>query len=294
MSDTHTRFPSLSPDSLGNLSWTSLDCKKITKKDFPPFPQKTVSSLMFVNNHRHPCFWLISSSLSPGPWVEWLFHQLWKLDMTIQTALTNEMYPSMWLPLKPVFFLPYLFPLPSWLKKPIWRCTLGYPTSLSRAPWESYGHTVNQKYRSVRLSHRKMESILNDTMPIMSSLDHKSLGKNCNLSTLQNNPCEAVILLFFFFGHSLFQWGKWGVENTHNLLQDSQLVSGQVGTCTQILLLQIPYFFYCIVMVKSEVKLLVTQSCLTLCNPMDYSLPGFSVHGDSPDKNIGVGSHSFL
>ena len=24
---------------------------------------------------------------------------------------------------------------------------------------------------------------------------------------------------------------------------------------------------------------LVTQSCLTLCNPMDYSLPGSSVHG---------------
>ena len=26
-------------------------------------------------------------------------------------------------------------------------------------------------------------------------------------------------------------------------------------------------------------KVLVTQSCLTLCNPMDYSLPGFSAHG---------------
>ena len=26
---------------------------------------------------------------------------------------------------------------------------------------------------------------------------------------------------------------------------------------------------------------LVTQSYLTLCNPMDYSLPGSSVHGDS-------------
>ena len=25
----------------------------------------------------------------------------------------------------------------------------------------------------------------------------------------------------------------------------------------------------------------VTQSCLTLCGPMDYSLPGFSVHGIS-------------
>ena len=27
------------------------------------------------------------------------------------------------------------------------------------------------------------------------------------------------------------------------------------------------------------VCVLVTQSCLTLCNPTDYSPPGFSVHG---------------
>ena len=33
---------------------------------------------------------------------------------------------------------------------------------------------------------------------------------------------------------------------------------------------------------------LVTQACLTLCNSMDCSLPGSSVHGDSPDKNAGV------
>ena len=84
------------------------------------------------------------------------------------------------------------------------------------------------------------------------------------------------------------------MENTHHLLKNSQLVSGQVGTCTQILLLQIPYFFYCIMMVKSEVKVLVTQSCRTLCNPMDYSLPGFSVHGDFPDKNTAVGCHFLL
>ena len=30
---------------------------------------------------------------------------------------------------------------------------------------------------------------------------------------------------------------------------------------------------------------LVTQSCLTPCNPMDCSPPGSSVHGDSPGKN---------
>ena len=33
---------------------------------------------------------------------------------------------------------------------------------------------------------------------------------------------------------------------------------------------------------------LVTQSCLTLCSPMDFSPPDSSVHGDSPDKNTGV------
>ena len=39
---------------------------------------------------------------------------------------------------------------------------------------------------------------------------------------------------------------------------------------------------------------LVTQSCLTLCDPMDDSPPGSSVHGDSPGKNSGVGCHALL
>ena len=30
---------------------------------------------------------------------------------------------------------------------------------------------------------------------------------------------------------------------------------------------------------KSESVSIVTQSCLTFCDPMDYSLPGSSVHG---------------
>ena len=34
--------------------------------------------------------------------------------------------------------------------------------------------------------------------------------------------------------------------------------------------------------------------CLTLCNPMNYSLPGFFLHGDSPGKNTGVGCHDLL
>ena len=42
------------------------------------------------------------------------------------------------------------------------------------------------------------------------------------------------------------------------------------------------------------VLFLVTQSCLTLCDAMDCSLPGSSVHGDSPGKNTGVGCHALL
>ena len=40
---------------------------------------------------------------------------------------------------------------------------------------------------------------------------------------------------------------------------------------------------------------LVAQLCLTLCDPVDCSLPGSSVHGmNSPGQNTGVGCHSLL
>ena len=38
----------------------------------------------------------------------------------------------------------------------------------------------------------------------------------------------------------------------------------------------------------------VIQWCLPLCDPMDCSPPGSSVHGDSQGKNTGVGCHFFL
>ena len=40
-----------------------------------------------------------------------------------------------------------------------------------------------------------------------------------------------------------------------------------------------------------EVKVLVTWSCPTLCDPMECSQPGSS---DFPDKNTGVGSYYLL
>ena len=46
---------------------------------------------------------------------------------------------------------------------------------------------------------------------------------------------------------------------------------------------------------KTNVKVVsVAQSCPSLCDPMDYSPPGFSVHGNSPGKNTEVDSHSLL
>ena len=38
----------------------------------------------------------------------------------------------------------------------------------------------------------------------------------------------------------------------------------------------------------------VAQSGLTLCDPLYCSLPGSSVHGDSPGPNTGVGCYAFL
>ena len=36
----------------------------------------------------------------------------------------------------------------------------------------------------------------------------------------------------------------------------------------------------------------VAQLCPTLCDPMDFSPPDSTVHGDSPGKNTGMGCHA--
>ena len=49
------------------------------------------------------------------------------------------------------------------------------------------------------------------------------------------------------------------------------------------------YYYY-----PHSVLCLVAQSCPTLCEPMEYSLPGSSVRGNSPGKNTGVRCHAQL
>ena len=48
--------------------------------------------------------------------------------------------------------------------------------------------------------------------------------------------------------------------------------------------------------VKSTIAMccVFSQSCLTLCDPMDCSPLGSSVLGDSPDKSTGVDCHALL
>ena len=43
-----------------------------------------------------------------------------------------------------------------------------------------------------------------------------------------------------------------------------------------------------------EVHAKFAQSCPILCDPMDDSPPGYSVHAGSPGKNTGVGCHALL
>ena len=77
-------------------------------------------------------------------------------------------------------------------------------------------------------------------------------------------------------------------------------VAQQASLSTGIL--QARILRYCQLQVHSKydtviymcVLCLVAQSCLTFCEPMDCSLPGSSLHGDSPGRNTGVGCHIFF
>ena len=79
------------------------------------------------------------------------------------------------------------------------------------------------------------------------------------LSSLHVNPWRTRII---------YKWHQYYVTYIHRLLF--------LNTC------------------KKVVKVLVAQLYPTLCDPMDYSPPGSSVHGDSPGKNTRVSCHALL
>ena len=54
----------------------------------------------------------------------------------------------------------------------------------------------------------------------------------------------------------------------------------------------IMHFFLCTASLSCAMLYLITQSCLTLWDPIDCILPGSSVHWASPGKNTGVVCHA--
>ena len=93
------------------------------------------------------------------------------------------------------------------------------------------------------------------------------------------------------------QWkGQWfpGIGGKEGWLSwEQRNLKGQWSY--SVLLFCIIILYYTIVVDTCHHMLcLVDQSCLTLCDPMDCSPPGSSVHGDSPGKNTRVGFHALL
>ena len=71
--------------------------------------------------------------------------------------------------------------------------------------------------------------------------------------------------------------------------QDVRLVEGCLLTdCLLLLCVQVIKHY------ESESEVALSQLCLTLCDPMDCSLPGSSVHGTFSGKSTGVGCHFLL
>ena len=82
------------------------------------------------------------------------------------------------------------------------------------------------------------------------------------------------------FCASLDRRGVWGIMDTCVCMTESVCCSPEITTTLLI-------SYVCV-----HAKLL--QSCPPLCDPMDCSVPGSSVHGDALDENTGVGCLALL
>ena len=85
---------------------------------------------------------------------------------------------------------------------------------------------------------------------------------------------------------SLLSKGLWRVFSNTTVQKHQFSISG---------LIFIPLVVVAFVTVlPCVVRCLIARSYLILCDPMDCSPPGSSVHGDSPGKNTGVGFHALF
>ena len=98
---------------------------------------------------------------------------------------------------------------------------------------------------------------------------------------------DLMVFLFlfsFWFLRNLYIVFHSGCTNLFS--HQCTSVSFSAHSCQLLLFL---VFLIC-----ATVLCLVAQLCLALWGPMDCNAPGSSVHGDSPDKSIGMSCHALL
>ena len=86
----------------------------------------------------------------------------------------------------------------------------------------------------------------------------------------------------------IYQWKLYTCITSHSCHRNTQNLSlAETDWQQQISFLNLWNWFYFSLFYLEKIHFfpLVAQSCPTLCDPMDYSLAGSSVHGDSPGKN---------
>ena len=102
---------------------------------------------------------------------------------------------------------------------------------------------------------------------------------------------ERVIPNFYILGHTLTSriWTHtWRLHFIHRY-------SAIFSVCFQHpVIIESNICLYCFLYLMGSLLCLFAHSCLTLHDPMVCSLPGSSVHGDSPGKNTREGCHVLL
>ena len=120
--------------------------------------------------------------------------------------------------------------------------------------------------------------------------------RSCSKSYSSSSWKQRLPLIHRVESPGQLQWKLWGItECRHHFLDQIQchddgdhdnyhMLNFDICQAQSPLPVSCDLFMLC----------LVTQSCPNLCDPMDCSPPGFSVHGDYPGKNTGVASHALL
>ena len=113
-------------------------------------------------------------------------------------------------------------------------------------------------------------------------------------------PRESTQKIFSEFpdlSYNLFQVPEYPVHTCQSILCTECYFTGLALVCVCVSLhcawtlrVLVPLFFFDLFIPVC----LVAQSCPALCDPMDCSPPGSSVHGNSPGKDTGVGCHALL